>query len=541
MLRTSSEPFRLSTRVVTISVTVLLLCSAMLNLASMRHLSVTYDEPNHYRYGEQILQLKATRFLDSTMPISALNVLPARIARALPDGPVSAWLARFETGRYVTVIAALLVGLCVFLWTRELYGPAGGLLALTLFAFDPNFLAHAELITTDVYAAGAVLGGLYAFWRFLRAPGWGRAGVAATVIGLAQLAKYSAVPLYPLCMLIAIGYHAGDVWRSVRDRRGDEVRAYVARFLRWTLLFALVGIAIVNAGFLFERTLTPLREYRFRSTEFQSLQRNLRGIGSVPVPLPYPYVEGFDWILQREQTGEGYGHLYLLGQVRDGRGFPGYYLIASLFKVPLASLAIILAALAGYAWRQRSRFLRDEWVLICPIVFFVISFNFFDRAQIGLRHFLVVFPLLYVLSGSVLRHRPSRARFTAIALASVALIASVASYYPHYLAYFNELVPDRRLAYRILADSNVDWGQHRWYMRQYLQGHPGVLIEPERPTAGTILVGVNVLTGVAYGPERFRWLRDNFRPIDHIAYAVLVYRVTPADLERLQSRAGRTP
>jgi hypothetical protein len=45
---------------------------------------------------------------------------------------------------------------------------------------------------------------------------------------------------------------------------------------------------------------------------------------------------------------------------------------------------------------------------------------------------------------------------------------------------------------------------------------------------------------VAYGPEKFRWLRDNFTPVEHVAHAVLVYRVSNADLERI-ARGQRKP
>jgi hypothetical protein len=112
----------------------------------------------------------------------------------------------------------------------------------------------------------------------------------------------------------------------------------------------------------------------------------------------------------------------------------------------------------------------------------------------------------------------------------------VASYYPHFLPYFNELIGNRTNAYRILADSNLDWRQHSWYFQQYLDAHPNVIVEPERPTAGTILVGVNMLTGVAGEPERFRWLREHFTPVGHIAHAVLIYEVSEEALRELSAR-----
>jgi hypothetical protein len=266
--------------------------------------------------------------------------------------------------------------------------------------------------------------------------------------------------------------------------------------------------------------------------------------------VPYPYLEGLDWIVQRERTGEGYGAIYLLGELRRAQGFTGYFLYASLFKVPIVTLLVWLGALGTWvARRGPADVRRQEWVLLCPILFFTVYFNVFYRAQIGLRHFLVVFPLLHVLAGRLVAEwwswragqhsQAASARFgfapsnVALGVAGVYLVASVLSYYPHYLPYFNELVRDRRLAYRILADSNLDWRQHRWYQARYMEAHPDAIIEPARPTAGTIIVGANSLTGVAGEPEKFRWLREHFTPVETIAYSTLVYHVTPADLDRL--------
>ena len=53
-----------------------------------------------------------------------------------------------------------------------------------------------------------------------------------------------------------------------------------------------------------------------------------------------------------------------------------------------------------------------------------------------------------------------------------------------------------------------------------------------RPVAGTIVVRVNALVGTTQ-PERYRWLRETFEPVEHIAYAHLVFHVTPEDLRRI--------
>ena len=122
---------------------------------------------------------------------------------------------------------------------------------------------------------------------------------------------------------------------------------------------------------------------------------------------------------------------------------------------------------------------------------------------------------------------------TALSTAVGGLILSVLSYYPHFLPYFNELIWDRTQAYTVLADSNIDWGQNAGYLAQYRATHPGLIVEPDTPTAGTILVSVNRLTGVLGDPDQFRWLREHFTPVDHIAHGTLVYRISETDLERI--------
>ena len=50
------------------------------------------------------------------------------------------------------------------------------------------------------------------------------------------------------------------------------------------------------------------------------------------------------------------------------------------------------------------------------------------------------------------------------------------------------------------------------------------MTEPRDPQAGTIVVSGDF---AAAGP---RWLRENFRPVGHIDYAWLIYKITPEQL-----------
>ncbi len=113
-------------------------------------------------------------------------------------------------------------------------------------------------------------------------------------------------------------------------------------------------------------------------------------------------------------------------------------------------------------------------------------------------------------------------------------MVSALSYHPHYIAYFNELIGPRVNAYRYLADSNLEWEDHTYFIERYQRRHPELrlVVEPATPQAGDILVGANQLVGVIH-PEKYRWLREHFRPVDHVGYSHLLFRVTPEELAAL--------
>jgi hypothetical protein len=504
----------------------------VLNLLSSRHRTLTTDEPRHHRYGMNILELHSDRFDDSKMPFTAFNAVPQKAASLPAPAKVRAFLADMRTGGIVTMLFSLALAYQIFHWTRSLYGFFPGLFALTLYAFDPNFLAHSQLITTDVYAAGMVTVSTYTFWRFSHMRDWKSAGLSAAVLGLAQLAKYTCIFLYPLFVAVLLVRELPRWLRFIKSSDMKGLRVYLRRGIQFGLLYIVVSLLIINAGFLFNRSFTLLGDYHFKSDLFRALQARLSWL---PVPLPYPYLEGLDLVRFGERSGAGlwFGTPYLLGELRP-EGFNGYFFYASLYKVPIATqLAVLISAGAYLLRRKRFRFRENELFLLAPVLFYSIYFNFFFRAQMGIRFFLVVFPFLYVFCGSLVRgveaFSPGK-RLGVAALLSY-LIISVLSYHPHFLSYFNERVWDRRLAYKFLADSNLDWEQSKWYLERYLQKHPEAWYEPPFPVAGKVVVSVNQLTGIA-DPRKYQWLREHFEPTDTIAYSYLVYEVSPEQLHQ---------
>jgi 4-amino-4-deoxy-L-arabinose transferase-like glycosyltransferase len=513
-------------------VALLLTIFSAMALIGLQHKGYTYDEQDHLRYGVNILHGDADRFDDSKMPVSAWNALPWLVAEWLPEGRLGEALSGLFAARVPTVLAALLLGLLIYRWARELYGNKAGLLALGLFTIDANLLAHARWATTDLYAALGTTLALYCFWRFLRGGGLRKGIWSAFALAFAQICKYTAVFLVPLFAILVVVRH----WRALAAaEKSLRQRLQWKAMPGYAALFLVMALLVINASFLFRQSFTPLGEYQFRSAQFQSLQQKLPA--ALPVPVPYPYLQGLDWVLERERAGSVFGNLYMLGELRGERGFKGYYFVAYLFKVPLP-IQILFIAAAVFYWRRRRlfHFSRDEAFLLLPVLFFFIYFNFLYESHIGIRFLIVAFPLMHIFSASLMAPQaaPTQRRRNTIVALLVAGLVSVLSWHPHYLSYFNELVPDRKMAYRILADSNIDWGENQYYLDRWLERHPEAIVQPDGPVSGTIVVGVNDYSGV-FNTGRYAWLREGLdaRPVDHVAYSWLVFNVTPDMLQSL--------
>jgi len=512
---------------------------------SLRHKSLTYDELRHFLQGVRNLSGDFHCVDDSKMPISMLNALAYYPAIVSSPDPGRDFRADPRPGRLVTILFSVLLGALVYRWSSLLYGYAGGLLSLTLYAFSPSMLAHGRLVTTDLYAAFTATLATFTFWRFMCGPRPRTALVAGFALGLAQIAKFSGVLLFPAFLAVAAIRLAPDAVEALRRREiGRLGRGLLSAGKHGGLVLA-IALLTMNAGYGFTECGTPLRDYEFRSEVFQDLQSRLGAVAGFPVPLPRPYLEAIDWVKHTDVTGTTAGPRYLLGECRDGR-FVAYYPLVFLFKVPIGAQVIILLALWAFFRRFRSfNFGRNEAFVLLPLLVYGLFFTFFCNSQVGVRLVLMIVPLLHVISGALLRNLSdvgARMRW-AVGVSLIYMTASVLSYFPHFISYFNEFVPDRKSTWRVLADSNLDWGQNQEYIERYLRDHPGTHFDPQLPVSGRVLISANHLLGIRVPPKDYaicKWIRENLEPTDHVAYSHLVFEVPPEAVEEIARGEARS-
>lgn len=382
------------------------------------------------------------------------------------NGERSFWL--FTIARWACIPLSLTGALVCFLWGRELYGTNAGLLALALWCFCPNILAHGQLITPDVGATALGLAACYTFWHWLKRPTWNQVLISGLVLGMAELTKTTLLVLFPLWPIIWALYRWPDRRTMLIGHWLREGAMLVVRLL--------IAVWLVNLGYLFEGSFTRLEQFQFRSHTLSGVELDqsvpVNGenrfagtwLASLPVPLPKNYVLGID--LQKSDL-EDYGQpSYLLGQ-RSKNGWWYYYLYALAVKVPLGTWGLI--ALAIFTRQRRPDLWRDECVLLLPAIAILALASSQTGLNHHLRYVLPIFPLMFIWAGRVLSV-DFRRDLLAWAMLTCSIVSSM-SVYPHCLSYFNEAAGGPKNGHRQLLGSNLDWGQDLLYLKQWLDEH----------------------------------------------------------------------
>ncbi len=362
-----------------------------------------------------------------------------------PDAIIAAARAPF-----LLVLALLLA--TVFFWARNRYGDEAALLAVALLAFDPNLVAHAGVVHTDLGAALTFLLAVIA-WENLRVAGSsaGNVAAAAGALGLALLTKFSAIYLLPILLLqgLLAARKARRPWAAVGSMLGRFVLVAAGA------LACVVGVyALVTSRMDLADQIEIIHEMvALRGAP--GLSRAIEETARICPPLGH-YLGGLASVAR--QNAQGGGVNFLFGSVSVS-GFPLYFFVAFLAKSTLAFLAV--TALALYALARHSEFRAEGALLLLPVgVLFLASIG--SSYNIGVRHLLPVYPFL-ALAGAGLLFRarwktPNRAAVWFLAALPLLSAAEIANIHPHELSYFNPFAGGAEGGKRILSDSNVDWG-----------------------------------------------------------------------------------
>ena len=290
-------------------------------------------------------------------------------------------------------------------------------------------------------------------------------------LALASLCKLTA-PL--LCAVLAVAWLAGRRMASGRWLGDGGAPPRVRALLAQAALAAAAMLVVVWAGYRFSvGRLEDLPPMAYMGTPVLPPpgQRGalLSWLARVPLPAP-EFWHGFLFL----RAHDAHGHLaYLFGQTRE-HGFRSFYLVGLALKSPLPFLVMVMVAVAAALRplrpprRGRPRPRRGAGAVAA------LAFSAILTVNIGLRHMLIVVPLLAIFTARALAPwieslAPSRQVIAGAAIGLLLAIqaAVVERARPELMAYFNPLAGAE--PGHALIDSDLDWGQDMLLLQRELR------------------------------------------------------------------------
>jgi hypothetical protein len=486
---------------VALAVVVLLLMAVLAGGAALRE-SVTVDEVSHLGAGVSYLQKLDLRMNVEHPPLAKMLAgLPLVIGGARADYRSPAWTfgqqgfvqafmaqwafghlflchwndptATMAWGRLPMLLLMLGLGALIYRYGSRLGGEWGGLLAVTLYASMPAFLAFGPLVLTDIPIAFFVLLTMWTFAALWESGGERRAvGVFALALAGALLTKFSAgILLFAfLAFRISLRFRPLDGFPSGRE----EGRAWRRRQWRATLKGVLWAGLIVYVVYFVLSVNQP-------TDSLEMLGKNPASLVLRRLLMPLAiYLRGLGL----------FGMMSVRPTFLLGRAYPHgvwfYFPVVFLLKTPLAALATFLLAIPVglLARRRRSRtttiipagkqiYWRAAWVFLAVFT----AFCLISQTTISIRHFTIPMALLILLVAPLPRalaalgesgFRLARPLGWLAAALAVASLATAARAYPYFVPFLNSLSLGRP-GYALVNDSNLDWNQALPDVRQFAE------------------------------------------------------------------------
>jgi len=396
------------------------------------------------------------------------------------------------SGRLMTIMLTLTLTVAVYVISKSFWGTRGGLLSATLVAFEPIMLAHGKLTNTDISVTLFFLLSVWWMGNFFKKPNIKNTFIFGFLMGLLQLSKYTAIIFYPIAFvgLILWLYTKKFAWKKELKK-----------------LFLLIILALAVHWVIITLAYFPHIKFFYAPD----------------------YIKGLVLVLGHVASGHS---SFLMGEFNQS-GWWYYFPLALVMKTSLISLVLLLGLMIVKIKRAFHFDFSLTLFSVSAIIFLLFSMT--SKANLGARHLLAIYPLVFVLLGfwgyyiSNLKIQISKLHFkikNLIILLIILFMLESLAVFPFHITYFSSLVGTTH-GYQYLLDSNYDWGQElkriKIYQTKELKGEKIYLdywwdgdeapayynIKYERLTPKMKDVkGIMVIGATSYMNKDYGWIRE---------------------------------
>jgi hypothetical protein len=414
------------------------------------------------------------------------------------------------------------------------------MLCVVFWCTSPLILGHGWMLSADALSGVAVCLILWFTARLWRKPTMKTFLFGGVVWGLAVGTKFTLGPLallYPILVHVCAPRDWSTTWgmRPGGSHRKEDtigMNRWKERIARSLILvrnwggLAFIALLTVNSLYLFDNVGIPLGKHDFVSQSFSKWTTpNLADdstrswlkqcVSKVPSPFPKVLLEGVDRQLADMDRAHG---AYLMGQRIQGP-IHWFFLVGYFLKEQLAvwlSLGVIVARVL-WQWVRRPQSTEksgdSSLVLFCLLYLSGFALLMANQSNLvwNIRYLIPALPMIYIiLAARVPRiERPLRWLNPSVredllpyGLTGIAFLEFVIAF-PFFFSYINPVVGGPYRVPMALNDSNFDYGQDLFYVRDWVEKKKTLLTQ-EKPLA---------TYGLVSGQGEV-WLGDWLKPAD---------------------------
>lgn len=365
-----------------------------------------------------------------------------------------------NTGKPIIPLARimnLLLGVlcCIILWmfTKNLFDEKIALIAVALYVFNPEMIAHSSLVTTDLGNCLFYLSAFSGLHIFISGDKKKGGMILFISLSLGHVTKHSFVMALPILLTWILMYSIKKTKSANTGRKGRELKAAILTIILMCFSIFLTIRVIYAVKY---KSIPDGAEYLVNWEKF-----HIKGIKGDVINtlrktriLPEAYIYGWNDVLKK-----GERQTFIWGK-KYPTGVWFYFPSTFMLKTPLPLLLLLLiAAFFKLAKMPERKYLIPKIVWLPPL-YYILFFIFLVRLNIGNRHILPVYPFVFIISAASLGNMSlSKIGKAASFIVLILYILTSIAVAPNYISFVNSFGGGIKNGWKMFCDSNIDWGQ----------------------------------------------------------------------------------